>query len=145
MVVLNGGAATTLRRLAATAYPAEGCGVLVGTVEEGRVSVVEVTSGRNLVRDRSRDRYELDPAAIVLAERRARGAGLDVVGFWHSHPDHPARPSPLDSERAWPDYAYLIVAVAAGVAVDLRAYSLPDSGGELTERGLRIDAAAPAA
>ena len=95
------GTEAELRRLAAAAYPSEGCGVLVGSAgDDGAVSVRSVSAARNLS-ERGRDRYELDPLAIVRAERAAREAGLDVVGFWHSHPDHPAEPSRLDTERAW--------------------------------------------
>ena len=76
----------------------------------------------------ARDRYELDPLAIVRAERAAREAGLDVVGFWHSHPDHPAEPSRLDTERAWADYLYVIVSTSSSGAGAVRGWRLGDGG-----------------
>lgn len=128
-VDLDEAARAEIQRLAALAYPHEGCGVLIGRYRDGdRVSVVEATSGRNLWRERLRDRYDLDPADIQAADRSARSRGLDVVGFWHSHPDHPARPSRFDSDRAWAEYAYLIVHSEAGGTGDLNAFTLDGEG-----------------
>ena len=134
-------AAAALRRFAADAYPHEGCGVLVGRTAGEEVEVVEVTLGRNLVTDRSRDRYELDPGDIVAAERGARSRGLDIVGFWHTHPDHPARPSGFDTERAWTDYLYVICGVTAAGVEAVRGYRLFEGGGFI-EVPLRESAAA---
>jgi proteasome lid subunit RPN8/RPN11 len=140
-VTLTPSTTADLHRFAADSYPDEGCGVLVGRADGGDVEVVEVTRGRNLVTERSRDRYELDPRAIVAAERSARGRGLDIVGFWHTHPDHPARPSGFDTERAWPEYVYVICAVtAAGVGM-VRAFRLEEGGG-FVEVPMRESAAA---
>jgi proteasome lid subunit RPN8/RPN11 len=122
-----------LERMAAAAYPDEGCGVMVGGFAGPDVTVVRVIPGRNLVTDRARDRYELDPGDILAAEREARRQGLDVVGFWHSHPDHPARPSRFDTERAWPEYAYAICSTTAEGTVDVRAWRLGEAGGEFEE------------
>ena len=104
-----------MRLLAEAAYPYEGCGVLVGTSEE----VTEVRPGRNIrgPEDRARDRYVLDPRDILQAERDADLAGLEVVGFWHTHPDHPSRASRFDADHAWPGYLYVIVSVIAGKSV----------------------------
>jgi proteasome lid subunit RPN8/RPN11 len=121
-----------LERLAAGSYPVEGCGVLVGRFE-APATVVRVVAGRNLVTDRARDRYELDPGDIVAAERSARAEGLDVVGFWHTHPDHPARPSRFDTERAWAEYAYVICSTTAQGVADVRAWILTPSGDDFTE------------
>ena len=115
-----------LERLAAESYPVEGCGVMIGSPTEARV--VRVVRGRNLVTDRAHDRYELDPGDIVAAERAARAEGLDVVGFWHTHPDHPARPSRFDTERAWADYVYVICSTTAQGVADVRAWMLDESG-----------------
>jgi proteasome lid subunit RPN8/RPN11 len=132
--VFGPGAEAVLRHLAAAAYPWEGCGVLVGTMDAagGAVSVRSVSGAANLS-PRGRDRYELDPLAIVRAERAAREAGLDVVGFWHSHPDHPAAPSRLDTERAWAEYLYVIVSTSAGGSGAVRAWRLAAGGREFLE------------
>jgi len=125
-------ATATLRRLAAATYPVEGCGVLLGTLDGAETSVVDVIPGRNLVTDRARDRYELDPLDVVAADRQARSRGIDVVGFWHTHPDHPARPSRFDTERAWPDYVYAICSTTPTGVADVRWWRLGE-GGEFAE------------
>ncbi|HWF56934.1 MAG TPA: M67 family metallopeptidase [Candidatus Dormibacteraeota bacterium] len=117
-----------IRELGSAAYPDEGCGVLLGRFAGQRIEVVDATSGTNLNTERSRDRYLLDPADIVRADREARDRGLDVVGFWHSHPDHPARPSQFDTDHAWVDYVYLIVTTTADGAGDLNGFTLADEG-----------------
>lgn len=140
-MVLSPAAAAELRRLAASAYPSEGCGVLVGALApDGAASVVTVTSGANLAA-RGRDRFELDPLAILRAERGARDAGLEVLGFWHSHPDHPAVPSRLDTERAWAEYLYVIVSSSAGGTGDVRGWRLLPGGDGFGELDLATDGA----
>jgi proteasome lid subunit RPN8/RPN11 len=125
---LAGPAEAEIRRLAAAAHPQEGCGVLIGVYEADAVAILEATSGHNLWAETRSDRYAVDPDDIQAADRRARARGRDVVGFWHSHPDHPARPSQLDSDRAWDGYAYLIVSSVVGGSGDLNAFSVPDEG-----------------
>jgi proteasome lid subunit RPN8/RPN11 len=108
----------------ARVYPEEGCGVLLGR-DEGRKRVVErVTAIENRREDSRGNRYLIDPEQLLAVEREARDAGHDVVGFYHSHPDHPARPSAFDLEHAWPYYSYLIVSVEQGRVVDARSWRL---------------------
>ena len=129
-IELHAGAQAHVRELASAAYPDEGCGVLIGRIgADGRAAVVEATSGRNLNTERARDRYLLDPADIVRADREAREAGLDVVGFWHSHPDHPARPSQFDTDHAWLDYVYIIVNTTQAGSGDLNGFTLTAESG----------------
>ena len=113
-----------IAELGAAAHPDEACGVLIGHLDGGRATVVDATSGNNLNTERSRDRYLLDPEEIVRADREARQRGLDIVGFWHSHPDHPAQPSQFDTDHAWLDYVYVIVNTTAQGAGDLNAFTL---------------------
>ena len=126
---LDPSASARIRELAAAAYPDEGCGVLIGRFAGARAEVLEATSGGNLNTERARDRYLLDPADIVRADRDARERGLDVVGYWHSHPDHPARPSQFDTDHAWLDYVYVIVTTTVLGAEDLNGFTLREEGG----------------
>ena len=142
-VRLSAAAHATIRRLAEAAYPHEGCGVLIGAYEGDAVLVQEATSARNLWVERLFDRYDMDPADIQAADRSARARGLDAVGFWHSHPDHPARPSQFDSDRSWANYAYLIVTTLAGGSGDLNAFGRDDSGDGLEPIALQLEAAHP--
>lgn len=106
------------------AYPEEGCGVLLGTEGSGRRDVVRAVPLGNQREDSRGNRYVISPEQFLAAERAARRDGLDVLGFFHSHPDHPARPSAFDLEHAWPWYSYLIVSVERGRAGDTTAWRL---------------------
>jgi proteasome lid subunit RPN8/RPN11 len=89
-------------------YPHECCGALVG--RDGCVSDVVALS--NTTEEGPRRRFLVRPADYRDAERRASELGGELLGFYHSHPDHPARPSQYDLDHAWPTFAYIIVAVA---------------------------------
>ena len=105
-------------------YPYETCGLLLGR-SDGTASRVEAArQARNLVVERARDRFELDPEDFLAADREANQLGLEIVGVWHSHPDHPARPSETDRELAWSGWSYLIVSVETGGVRDWRSWRL---------------------
>ena len=112
-------------------YPQEGCGILIGRVEEERKVVLDVILTDNAYREERRHRrYTIPPAQLLQGELQAEKVGLQVIGYFHSHPDHPARPSVHDFELAWPDYSYLILAVQEGVTADRRSWQLePDRSG----------------
>ena len=113
---------TELRRHAASAYPLEGCGLLLGTRIGDRANVVRVTLAEN--RSRVRERYEIDPLHLMRAESDARALGIEVLGVWHSHPDRPAVPSGLDRLGAWPGWSYAIVSVEDGRSASLCSWRL---------------------
>jgi len=111
------------------AYPEECCGVMIGRVESGSGEVVisEVQSAENEREDsRRHHRFLISPQALLEAQRSARERGLDVLGYYHSHPDHPARPSEFDREHAWPGTSYLIISVEEGSVVDATSWRLAD-------------------
>lgn len=118
------------------AYPREGCGLLLGRMAGEARLVLEARPARNAADSAARDRYLIEPEEVLRAEREARSAGLDLLGFYHSHPDHPASPSEFDRQHAWPWYVYLIVSVAAGRAGALRAWLLRDDRSGFVELGL---------
>ena len=89
-------------------YPHECCGALVG--RDGHVSAVVALP--NTTEEGPRRRFLVRPSDYREAERRATELGAELLGFYHSHPDHPARPSQYDLDHAWPTFAYIIVAVA---------------------------------
>jgi len=102
------------------AAPGECCGVLVGSAG----AIVSAVPARNLSGQPSR--FLIDPEDHIQARRAARAAGRDVVGFYHSHPDHPARPSQYDLDHAWPTFAYIIVAVASGKSEAMTVWYLKE-------------------
>jgi proteasome lid subunit RPN8/RPN11 len=108
------------------AYPEEGCGVLLGRDRGDAREVARAVPIQNQREDSKGKRYLIAPEQFLAAEREARDTGLDVVGFFHSHPDHPARPSGFDLEHAWPFYSYMIVSVEHGQATDMRAWRLAE-------------------
>lgn len=108
-------------------YPRETCGTLIGRSTDAGTDVCRVEEGQNLNAERAQDRYELDPGHLLWAETRAREDGLEVVGIWHSHPDHPARPSETDRSAAWEGWSYLVASVGAEAVHDIRSWRLKDS------------------
>ena len=104
-------------------YPYECCGLLLGRFgEDGKV--VNETYPISNAREESakRNRFLITPEELMLGERYARGKDLEVVGFYHSHPDSPAEPSRYDLEHAWPTYSYIIVSTTADQARDLYSW-----------------------
>lgn len=108
-------------------YPHECCGILLGRMEaDGRV-LAEAVKMRNANTSSPWNRFDFDPREHLEVQKRARQAELEIVGFYHSHPDHPARPSRYDLDHApWPGYSYMIVSVAKGRGADANSYELAD-------------------
>lgn len=127
MIRFETGTVTVILDHAASAYPEECCGVMVGREEpDGARTVVRVTRAENRREDERERRFLIPPDAVREAEEAAREDGLDVLGFYHSHPDHPPRPSDFDREHAWPWYSYVIIDVARGTPGVLRSWRLRD-------------------
>lgn len=103
--------------------PREACGILVGRTGLGVTEVSDHAPGRNIHR-RPADRFELAPEDLLAAERKARAKGLEVVGFWHSHPSSSAKPSAVDRAASWNGYSYLIVSLAGTRGAELRSWRL---------------------
>lgn len=125
-----------IHRHAEEGYPYEICGIMIGPRGAGRV--VEVRRARNTVTDRAHDRYEIDARDQLAVQREADDRGWDVVGYYHSHPDHPARASVTDAERSWAGYAYLIVACHQGKVVDQNAFAAVTDGGPMRDEPLEV-------
>lgn len=116
------------------AYPGECCGLLVGTLRPGRDGegdtyvVARAEPCRNLRAGEANDRFELDPQDFLRVDADAQRDGLEVIGVYHSHPDHAPRPSRFDAAGAFPGFAYLIVAVRSGRAAGMRSWLLAPDG-----------------
>jgi proteasome lid subunit RPN8/RPN11 len=129
-------AVESIRAHGAEGYPHEICGIMLGPTGEGRVT--EVRRARNIIVDRARDRYEIDPRDHIRIQREADAEGLDIVGYYHSHPDHPAQASRFDTERAWAGYVYVIVSVQNGSPVDQNGFVAAQDGGPFQPEPLEI-------
>ncbi len=131
-------AAAAIQAHALGGYPHEVVGILAGHRGSGRVSQIHRLVNRR--QDRAADRYEVDPLALMKAERSLEAEGLEIVGYYHSHPDHPAMYSDTDRDLALPEMAYLIASVGStsnGVStpqlLELRCWRLRDDRGEMLE------------
>ena len=114
-------------------YPHECCGALVG--RDGAVTATVALP--NTTDEGPRRRFMVRPSDYQLAERRATELGGELLGFYHSHPDHPARPSQYDLDHAWPTFAYIIVAVADGAAADMTVWYLQEDRSRFEEGSLK--------
>lgn len=114
-----------LRKHGEETYPHECCGVLLGKSEpEGNI-VREIVRAGNTRTDSAHNRYNIAPQELVKIQRQARSLGLDIVGFYHSHPDHPAQWSPTDfAEAHWLGCSYIITSVEHGKAVLTNSFLL---------------------
>lgn len=129
MLSLTGAHDAEMRGHGERDYPHECCGLLVGRFAGGgRKEVVETYPISNAREEEAkRNRFLIRPEELMRGERHARARGLDVVGFYHSHPDEEAIPSRYDLEHAWPTYSYVVVSVRQGSAVALRSWEMePD-------------------
>lgn len=120
-----------LRQHGEETYPGECCGVLLGTMEGDERAVAQAVRCHNTRQDRAGDRYNIDPAELVRVQRQGRQRGLDIIGFYHSHPDHPAQWSQTDlAEAHWIGCSYVITKVEKGRAADTNSFEL---AGEMEE------------
>lgn len=107
-------------------FPYECCGALLGRDDDARREVADLYALSNRRDDSPRNRFEITPEDVLLAERTARDKKLDLIGWYHSHPNAPARPSEYDREHAWPWYSYIIVSIRDGVPADMTSWRLHD-------------------
>jgi proteasome lid subunit RPN8/RPN11 len=115
-----------LRRHGEETYPNECCGVILGEIDgEGLKSVQAVVPCGNQRFDSLHNRYLIDPRELVRIQRQARERGQDIIGFYHSHPEHPARWSQTDlAEAHWTGCSYVITSVMNGRAAETNAFNL---------------------
>ena len=116
-------------------FPHECCGAMLG--KEGVVQ--EAYALPNTTEEGPRRRFLVRPNDYRLAEKRATDAGLDLLGFYHSHPDHPARPSQYDLDHAWPFFSYVIVSVMGGDDKLLTSWRLQDDRSAFDEEPVQIN------
>jgi len=116
MLKLSRAAYDSLRRHGEETYPHECCGILLGRVnDDGTRTVTSTARANNTRTDSPRNRYMIDPRDQIRIQREGRERGEDVIGYYHSHPDHPAKASANDLEEAhWPGLSYVITSVEKG-------------------------------
>ncbi len=139
-VKLNPAQMAAIARHGEQAYPYEGCGLLLGRTVDGHKIVEEILPVENARESNAQhNRYLIPPNAVLKGEQLATQKGFDVIGFFHSHPDHPERPSDFDREHAWPWYAYLITSVQQGRAITTAAWTLAEDRTRFDSEELKIE------
>lgn len=124
-------------------YPHECGGMLLGIFSDGNKTVSEIFPLENARAEEDRhDRILILPKDVLRAERYAREKGLDVVGYYHSHPDDTAIPSQYDLDHALPVWSYVIASVLKGKVADLRSWQMEDDRSRFNEEKLSVDDAA---
>jgi proteasome lid subunit RPN8/RPN11 len=131
-LTITGGVDEAIRRHGQDTYPHECCGALLG--RGGGVTAIVALP--NTTEEGPRRRFLVRPSDYQAAERRASELGGELLGFYHSHPDHPATPSQYDLDHAWPTFAYIIVAVAAGAATEMTVWYLKNDRSSFEEGSL---------
>ena len=109
---------------ATEAYPEECAGALVGIDSGGVRVVVDVWRAENTHEEERSRRFLIEPLAVKKFEEQAEEKNMGLLGFYHSHPDHPAEPSDYDREHAWPGYSYVIASVSGENVEDMRSWTL---------------------
>ncbi|HEX9233000.1 MAG TPA: M67 family metallopeptidase [Candidatus Acidoferrum sp.] len=138
-----------IRRHGAETFPHECCGALLGrdsvAVESGNSEesetpreVLDLFPLVNRRDDSPRNRFAVAADDVRNAEKAARQHGLEVVGWYHSHPDHPAQPSQFDREHAWPWYSYIIVSVMSGAPAEMTSWRLNDDRQDYSAESIEI-------
>ncbi len=123
-----------IRRHGERDYPFECCGLMLGRFDQGHKVVVETYPISNAREEEAkRNRFLIRPEELLAGEKYARDQGLDVVGFYHSHPDDRAVPSRYDLEHAWPTYSYVVTSIENGQAVALRSWEMESDRSRFNE------------
>ena len=138
MITISEQLLTKIREHGVRDYPYECCGLLLGRYgAEGKL--VNETYAISNAREESakRNRFLIEPAELLRGEKYARSRDLEVVGFYHSHPDSPAVPSQYDLEHAWPTYSYIIVSTKADQATDLFSWEQEPDRSRFNQEELR--------
>ena len=138
-LIIPGALRRAIESEGAAAYPNECCGMLIGRdIKDGagtRRVVERLEPGRNAFEAAEQyHRFSIDPAQQLRAERAAEKEGKAILGYYHSHPDHPARPSEYDREHAWPYYSYVIVAITKGRPAAMTSWVLEDQSKTFAEQ-----------
>lgn len=134
-IVLSAAVARVICEHGEEAYPFECCGALIGH----GTAVVEVLPLPNTTSEGPRRRFLVNPDDYQAAEAAAASKGAELVGFYHSHPDHPARPSQYDLDHAWPFFSYIIVSVLRGTPGAVTAWRLAEDRSAFEEQPLAVE------
>jgi len=140
---ISGHLAEKIRAHGAETYPHECCGALLGrdgdaSHPEASREVLALFPLVNRHGESPRNRFIVTAEDVLEADKAAQAQGFEVIGWYHSHPDHPARPSQFDQDHAWPWYSYIIVSVYYGSPQDMTSWRLNDDRRAFSPEGIEI-------
>jgi proteasome lid subunit RPN8/RPN11 len=139
VLVLTESQRRQIEREASAVYPNECCGIIYGADRGGERVISTLEAVPNVFDEVERyHRFSISPKQLMDAERRAASRGELVIGFYHSHPDHPARPSEYDREHGWPFYSYVIIAVAKGSPHKMTSWLLSEQTEQFDEQTISV-------
>ncbi|MBU6390831.1 MAG: M67 family metallopeptidase [Planctomycetota bacterium] len=118
-------------------YPLECCGLLIGA-NTSEKKVFEVRPTKNWNVERAHDRYVIDSKEFNKIDKETRKKGLQIIGIYHSHPDHPAMPSAYDTEHAWAGYSYMIAAIEKGEKIEVRSWIFNEEKKQFEEEKISV-------
>lgn len=141
MISLNEAQINEIKKYGEQTFPFECCGLLIGKFNDDGVKEVFETFPIENARETEakHNRSLITPKDLMRGEMYARKKGLDVVGNYHSHPDHPARPSEFDLEHALPVWSYIIVSIMKGSAKDVRSWEMENDRSKFSEENMKIE------
>jgi proteasome lid subunit RPN8/RPN11 len=118
-----------IKKHVAEIFPFEACGALLGKIEGDNKNITLVFPANNRFKKIAWDKFEIEPEDMLEIDKLSRRENLEIIGFYHSHPNHPAIPSNYDMDASWPYYSYMILSVKgndSGDVVDIKSYLIPD-------------------
>ncbi|MFW0884178.1 M67 family metallopeptidase [Candidatus Acidulodesulfobacterium sp. H_13] len=115
-----------IKKHAAEIFPYEACGGLLGKIEGNDKIIVKVYPAENRFGKITWDSFEIEPKDMLEMDKISRKEDLEILGFYHSHPNHPAIPSSFDINASWPYYSYVILSVKGNNITDIKSYLMPD-------------------
>ena len=138
-IVLTSEQYQQIEREGEAAYPNECCGAMLGRDLPGGERIVErlLPLGNDFETGERFHRFSISPRDLMRVEKLAGEQKQSVLGFYHSHPDHPARPSEYDREHAWPFYSYIIVSIAKGAALNMTSWLLEEESARFERQEIR--------
>jgi proteasome lid subunit RPN8/RPN11 len=133
-------AASLLRQIydhTEASYPNECCGLMIGTTDQAQNHTVHAfRTCKNLNKERARDRYLMDPLDHLRAQQEFENSPWEIIGIYHSHPDHPSRPSQTDTDGAYEGYSYVIISVQKGTVASAQSWVLQETEKKFIEEPL---------
>ncbi|MHA1991484.1 MAG: Mov34/MPN/PAD-1 family protein [Candidatus Hodarchaeales archaeon] len=136
-LVINENEIKKIRFHSEKTFPEECCGVLIGKKENGSV-VLEARAMRNTNEGTRERRYNIDPIDLMKIDKEAEEKGFELLGIYHSHPNHPSRPSKFDLEHAWPNFSYIVLSVKDGKSDLLTSWKLKSDRSDFLQEKIKI-------